>query len=201
MPARFQRSRKAGYRLPPEVVYVGRPTIWGNPYPPGTFAFCVPDEIIDVAGLAIGSDQPVTTAESVAIYAAYVKLHKRSLHLDTLRGRDLCCWCRSGDPCHADVLLTIANAPKDLTLVITVADMVSAMRFAAGPTYSPIYYAALRAGYTGIEVNARQMICDQGLYWLDSLGRKIQEAHGWSIALTDADYAITLTDIGYAHGD
>ena len=27
-----------------------------------------------------------------------------------LRGRDLCCWCPLDQPCHADVLLEIANA-------------------------------------------------------------------------------------------
>lgn len=26
-----------------------------------------------------------------------------------LRGRDLACWCKPGEPCHADVLLEIAN--------------------------------------------------------------------------------------------
>jgi hypothetical protein len=26
-----------------------------------------------------------------------------------LTGRDLCCWCPLGRPCHADVLLEIAN--------------------------------------------------------------------------------------------
>jgi hypothetical protein len=29
-----------------------------------------------------------------------------------LAGRDLCCWCAPGDPCHADVLLEIANAAQ-----------------------------------------------------------------------------------------
>jgi hypothetical protein len=27
-----------------------------------------------------------------------------------LNGRDLICWCKAGAPCHADVLLAIANA-------------------------------------------------------------------------------------------
>jgi len=27
-----------------------------------------------------------------------------------LRGKNLACWCRIGEPCHADVLLEIANA-------------------------------------------------------------------------------------------
>ena len=31
--------------------------------------------------------------------------------LDQLRGHDLCCWCVDG-PCHADVLLAIANEDK-----------------------------------------------------------------------------------------
>jgi hypothetical protein len=26
-----------------------------------------------------------------------------------LRGKDLACWCKPGEPCHADVLLELAN--------------------------------------------------------------------------------------------
>lgn len=33
MPERIQRSRAAGWRMPPGAVYVGRPTRWGNPIP------------------------------------------------------------------------------------------------------------------------------------------------------------------------
>lgn len=29
---------------------------------------------------------------------------------DELRGKDLACWCKEGQPCHADVLLEIANS-------------------------------------------------------------------------------------------
>lgn len=28
-----------------------------------------------------------------------------------LRGHDLACWCKPGAPCHADVLLELANRP------------------------------------------------------------------------------------------
>lgn len=31
-----------------------------------------------------------------------------------LAGRNLACWCRAEDPCHADVLLEIANTPTEL---------------------------------------------------------------------------------------
>jgi hypothetical protein len=33
-----------------------------------------------------------------------------TLHM--LRGRDLCCGCPLDQPCHADVLLELANAPQ-----------------------------------------------------------------------------------------
>jgi hypothetical protein len=29
--------------------------------------------------------------------------------LPELCGKDLCCWCKPGDPCHADLLLELAN--------------------------------------------------------------------------------------------
>lgn len=32
-----------------------------------------------------------------------------------LRGKNLACWCPIGAPCHADVLLELANAPIDGT--------------------------------------------------------------------------------------
>jgi hypothetical protein len=35
--------------------------------------------------------------------------------LPTLRGKNLACWCALDKPCHADVLLEIANASKETT--------------------------------------------------------------------------------------
>lgn len=31
--------------------------------------------------------------------------------LPELRGKNLACWCKQGQPCHADVLLDLANRP------------------------------------------------------------------------------------------
>ena len=33
--------------------------------------------------------------------------------LAPLRGRDLACWCPIGQPCHADVLIELANKPME----------------------------------------------------------------------------------------
>jgi hypothetical protein len=30
-----------------------------------------------------------------------------------LRGKNLACWCKPGEPCHADVLLELANAEPE----------------------------------------------------------------------------------------
>jgi hypothetical protein len=38
--------------------------------------------------------------------------------LDELRGRDLACWCPLDEPCHADVLLEIANAERVTELLL-----------------------------------------------------------------------------------
>jgi len=35
------------------------------------------------------------------------------MNLHTLSGKNLACYCRPGTPCHADVLLGLANAIAD----------------------------------------------------------------------------------------
>jgi hypothetical protein len=32
-PKRIQRKRVKGWKMPPNTVYVGRPSKWGNPFP------------------------------------------------------------------------------------------------------------------------------------------------------------------------
>lgn len=74
----------------PDAIYVGRPTCWGNPYLLDAFS---------------------TRQEIVAKYRAWLlarpELVERAKR--ELRGRDLECWC-APLPCHADVLLEVANA-------------------------------------------------------------------------------------------
>ena len=97
MPKRIQRKRTKGWRMPEGVVYVGRPTKWGNPYESN------------------GSD--LLSHELVAMYGAWLNSQPllRDAAIAHLRGKDLACWCplvdKNGDPvpCHADVLLEIAN--------------------------------------------------------------------------------------------
>lgn len=95
MPDRIQRKRTKGWRMPTNCVYVGRPSKWGNPW------------VIEAG------DDDGTRYLAVENYREWVKeLIRRGLFhdLEELRGRDLACWCRWDQPCHADVLLELANA-------------------------------------------------------------------------------------------
>ena len=90
MPRRFQRSRRKGARLPTNVVVLTRPTKWGNPYP-----------------LSLGRHEAVRRHQDDLLaggLAVNVEDVKREL-----RGRDLACYCPLDEPCHADVLLQVAN--------------------------------------------------------------------------------------------
>jgi hypothetical protein len=78
--------------MPEGAIYVGRPSKWGNPFNAAELGAVV----------------------AVALFAA--ETARRWQHtargreeLRTLRGKDLACWCSLGHPCHADVLLELAN--------------------------------------------------------------------------------------------
>lgn len=103
MPRRIQRKRTAGWRMPKDAVYVGRPTKWGNPFTPQR-----------------DSDYYCPKAKSMLLEWA-ADVHRDWLQLPAqadlvtairseLRGKDLACWCPEGQPCHADTLLRVANS-------------------------------------------------------------------------------------------
>lgn len=97
-PVRIQRKRTKGWRMPENAVYVGRPTRWGNPWAVGQF-------------VGTTADGPVyTTPETCAeLFRSYVLDPDEPLDVEELRGKDLACWCPLDQPCHADVLLKLAN--------------------------------------------------------------------------------------------
>jgi len=119
MPSRIQRKRTKGYRLPAGAIYVGRPTKWGNPF-------------------KIGERNPFGTItqdgrHAASLFVGFAPQNERLIAAARaeLAGHDLACWCALCDPhrehgkplgsncpycapCHADVLLAIANgAPTD----------------------------------------------------------------------------------------
>jgi hypothetical protein len=91
-PRRLKLSRQKGARLPKGAVVVARPTKWGNPYRP----------------------DKITRAQAVASYRRDLLTGKLKVSAEDARrelaGRDLACWCSLDGPCHADVLIEIANS-------------------------------------------------------------------------------------------
>ncbi len=96
-PKRIQLRRTKGWRKPEGAVVVARPSPWGNPWKVGDPAPWKPDEPMDRAGAVGVYRYMVDTAEGRRVIRA------------ELTGRDLACWCPLDEPCHADVLLGIAN--------------------------------------------------------------------------------------------
>jgi hypothetical protein len=95
-PVRVQRRRSAGWRMPPAAVYVGRPTRWGNPFTVAEHGRAV----------AVARYRAALLADPARLAAA-----RREL-----AGQALACWCPLDVPCHADVLLDLANTtPSDPT--------------------------------------------------------------------------------------
>lgn len=97
--------------MPTDAVYVGRPSEWGNPFETGM-------------RLHIEVERPATTGPhrriwlnnsetAVAMFRAWalsqIHFHRATGWIEQLRGKDLACWCPLDQPCHADVLLELAN--------------------------------------------------------------------------------------------
>lgn len=109
MPKRIQRRRTKGWRMPPNTLYVGRPSKWGNSFTIGCEAWRF--------STTIAYAVPKTMHEVLEDYRdwllGWIWLNKD--FVAPLRGKDLACWCPlwydSGGrvPCHADILLEIAN--------------------------------------------------------------------------------------------
>ena len=100
-PKRVQMNRmKGGWRkVHPTAVIVARPTKWGNPF-------------------AGARDYPTRQAAADRFRGgldgtAHPDSHMGRIlsSIEELRGKDLACWCPLDQPCHADVLLEMANRP------------------------------------------------------------------------------------------
>ena len=89
-PQRIQLRRSKGWRMPSNTVKVTRPGKWGNPYSVAEYGrdLAVKNYRLHINGLVLIG----------------------AVDLSELRGKNLACWCKPGEACHADVLLEVANS-------------------------------------------------------------------------------------------
>lgn len=93
-PTRIQRRRTAGWRMPADVVYVGRPGRFGNPFSTaGMLHQFILDRRHHPRAAIIWSGTTYPTDDEIRA---------------ALAGKDLACWCPPDRFCHADVLLRVA---------------------------------------------------------------------------------------------
>lgn len=117
MPQRIQLRRTKGYRKPDGAVYVGRPSKWGNPFVIGDRLLredpLFPYLAQTVPGGASGFGAlQAHTAQAVVEAHGWWLIEQPALMVTVreLAGKDLACWCPLDAPCHADVLLELANS-------------------------------------------------------------------------------------------
>ena len=114
-PKRIQRKRTKGWTMPAGAIYVGRPTKWGNPYWHIAKFHGVEKSLMAFRMTAKGmwlpdvmSQFPISYYDDHHDWLARIGGHPLEV-VRELRGKDLACWCDLGAPCHADILLELAN--------------------------------------------------------------------------------------------
>jgi hypothetical protein len=135
-PVRVQLSRKKGWKMPENTVKVDRSTRFGNPitcsrpygcpkcagfereawtHEDGTvspYRCCVEAYRHYVeTGLSGEPTRAGYIAFGIDGMEGYPRRQKLIDGLASLRGKNLACWCGLDQPCHADVLLDLANSP------------------------------------------------------------------------------------------
>lgn len=112
-PRRLHRTRRKNRTTPPGAVYVGRPTLWANPFSDRNRIGHKRSVILYAAWLRGECSPGVLRAAGFSRAEAATLERRRRLvlqRLPRLTGRNLQCWCpTTSDWCHADVLIKLAN--------------------------------------------------------------------------------------------
>lgn len=122
-PIRVQRKRTKGWKMPENTVSVCRPGKWGNPLklvgdmiyinaswrrkilsPWVYFQQGTVEDVVNYYRLLLVGEW---LGENEDMKYWNIELHKLPRH--ELKGKNLACFCRLDQVCHADILLSLAN--------------------------------------------------------------------------------------------
>ena len=101
--------------MPFDAIYVGRPSRWGNPWRVVAVDFAWEVRRTGQRAVTRHADKVWASRAAVQAFTDSLTVEDRAAARYELAGHDLVCWCplRDADgqpwPCHADVLLRIAN--------------------------------------------------------------------------------------------
>lgn len=135
MAERIQLRRTKGWRKPESAIVVARPSKWGNPFVldrccvhgVGWVLTFDSHNAARVHSITMfeklvrglwnpGLAEPLTDSqyrdlgEGIQKWRRRIGGHPTEAARSELGGHDLACWCPLDQPCHADVLLELANA-------------------------------------------------------------------------------------------
>ena len=111
MPIRHQRKRTKGWRKPEGAIIVDRTSKWGNPY---TVEAAKHNSVSSPHQHAVDAFENWLKGNYCKLACNDINklktLRKTILtNIHQLKGKDLVCFCPLDKPCHADVLIRMAN--------------------------------------------------------------------------------------------
>lgn len=119
-PIRIQRQRIKGWKMPENTICITRGTDFGNPFKVGSWFMMGSGGDKMFAGFLFVQASPgcqdkrFTLIENnqmaVEWFKRYIELYPyRADLMAKIKGKNLACFCKLDEPCHADVLLEIVN--------------------------------------------------------------------------------------------
>lgn len=135
MPVRIQRKRTKGFKMPFGAIYVGRGSVWGNPFIVGRPSGVFP-EGAGKHGKAETMIEALTLEQALEFYRNVVsgfltpemypaghgwadrfrkhyRQHPTEVARRMFRDATVVCWCAPDARCHGDILLAIAGPRCD----------------------------------------------------------------------------------------
>lgn len=119
-PSRIQLRCTKGWRKPEGAIVVARPSKWGNPFRiTKVFNEWAVNGLFGMTFTAESENE--ARAVAVGFFVDWCRMNASQRGWDSheqwrtalqaeLHGHDLACWCPLDQPCHADVLLKLANS-------------------------------------------------------------------------------------------
>lgn len=110
-PRRIQRKRTKGWVKPPNSIYCGRGTKWGNSFKvtgqSGHWVVLDEDEL-PIVNFTLKNEALECSIDLFMEYISH-KINTGKLNISELKGKNLMCWCPLTQHCHCDPLLILAN--------------------------------------------------------------------------------------------
>ncbi len=125
---RLRRDKIFGWVCPPNAMYVGRPSVWGNPFKVGKYYMNL-QMLMAIGFIKDDADYKkywikwkgilITDIDlCLSLYRLWLDYMLKNFPdkynlSELLKYEYLCCYCKLTDPCHVDVLIEYCEELKN----------------------------------------------------------------------------------------